>query len=297
MSASIGLSAASEKSREFPAFQNTQSATVPGRGNAFCLRHVGDARHVGDGAVFPVFIWIRNNRIGASQLGARQPIRTSVSETKEAVYRPMHGASRGVEQTIWDPFLKKDKQALDKIRNRATRWVSGVKRYQPASVTKLHHQLKWPTLQQWRKRQRLSGMRKIMNGDVGITKDMLSLEDSDSRTWKKHHHKLKTKSGRTTELKNSFVNCSIPEWNLRRELETERKKTQQLENYKRALENDKRTLQEVAEDKATRINVLEHQLRAERQKYTEQQVEAASAPVAEAASADIFKRQLAAHLP
>ena len=56
-----------------------------------------------------------------------------------------------------------------------------------------------------------------------------------------------------------------------KQLETERKKTQQLENDKRALENDKRTLQEVAEDKATRINVLEHQLRAERQKYTEQQ--------------------------
>ena len=99
MSATIGLSAASEKSREFPAFQNTHSATIPGRGNAFCLRHVGDARHVGDGAVFPVFIWIRNNRIGASQSGARQPIRTSVSETKEAVYRPMRGASRCVEQT------------------------------------------------------------------------------------------------------------------------------------------------------------------------------------------------------
>ena len=55
------------------------------------------------------------------------------------------------------------------------------------------------------------------------------------------------------------------------QLENERKKTRQLENDKRALENDKRTLQEVAEDKATRINVLEHQLRAERQKYAEQQ--------------------------
>ena len=55
------------------------------------------------------------------------------------------------------------------------------------------------------------------------------------------------------------------------QLENERKKTRQLENDKRALENDKRRLQEVAEDKATRINVLEHQLRAERQKYAEQQ--------------------------
>ena len=47
-------------------FQNTHSAAVPGRGNAFCLRHVGDARHVGDGRVYPVFIWTRHNWIGAS---------------------------------------------------------------------------------------------------------------------------------------------------------------------------------------------------------------------------------------
>ena len=67
--------------------------------------------------------------------------------------------------------------------------------------------------------------------------EMLSLEDSDSRTRNKHRHKLKTKSGKTTELKNSFINRSIPEWNL------------------------------------------------------------LPAPVAEAASAYIFKRQLAAHLP
>ena len=30
---------------------------------------------------------------------------------------------------VWDPFLKKDKQALKKIQNRAASWVSGVNRY------------------------------------------------------------------------------------------------------------------------------------------------------------------------
>ena len=47
-------------------FQNTHSAADPGRGNAFCLRHVSDTRHVGDGRVYPVFIWIRYNWIGSS---------------------------------------------------------------------------------------------------------------------------------------------------------------------------------------------------------------------------------------
>ena len=44
--------------------------------------------------------------VDASQLDARQPIRTSVSETKEAVYRPMRGASWDEEQTKWKCYLK-----------------------------------------------------------------------------------------------------------------------------------------------------------------------------------------------
>ena len=71
-----------------------------GRGNAFCLRHVGDARHVGDGGYSPCLFGYVTMWVGASQLDARQPIRTSLSETKEAVYRPMRGASWDEEQTI-----------------------------------------------------------------------------------------------------------------------------------------------------------------------------------------------------
>ena len=54
------------KNREFPVFLKYPQCSSPRRGNAFSLRHVGDARHVGDGRVYPVFIWIRHNWIGAS---------------------------------------------------------------------------------------------------------------------------------------------------------------------------------------------------------------------------------------
>ena len=168
----------------------------------------------------------------------QRTLRQCPQELRELAFSSLVKSCAEYGAVVWDPFLKKDKKAMEKIQNRAARWVSGVKRYQPPSVNKLRHQLKWPTLEQRRKHQWLSFMHKIMNGEVGITKEMLSLEDSpDSRTRKKHCHKLKTKSGRTIELKNSFVNRSIPEWNL------------------------------------------------------------LPAPVAEAASADIFKRQLTAHLP
>ena len=116
---------------------------------------------------------------------------------------------------VLSPLALHKRQALEKIQNRAARWVSGVKRYQLASITNLRHQLKWPTLEQRRKHQRLSSMHKIMNGEAGITKEMLSPEGSDFRTRKKHRLKLvKTQLGRTTELKNSFINRSIPKWKL-----------------------------------------------------------------------------------
>ena len=54
------------KNREFPAFLKYPQCSSPRRENAFSLRHVGDAHHVGDGRVYPVFIWIRHNWIGAS---------------------------------------------------------------------------------------------------------------------------------------------------------------------------------------------------------------------------------------
>ena len=111
MSASIGLSAASEKSREFPAFST-------GRGNAFCLRHVGDARHAGDGGYSPCLFGYVTMWVGASQSDAHQPIRTSVSETKEAVYRPMRGASWDEEQTtLWWNNTTKMYRKVSNIRH------------------------------------------------------------------------------------------------------------------------------------------------------------------------------------
>ena len=49
--------------------------------------------------LFPAFIWIRNNWVGASQSNTHQPIKTSLCETTEDLYRPMHGANWDVEQT------------------------------------------------------------------------------------------------------------------------------------------------------------------------------------------------------
>ena len=76
-------------------FENTHSATVSGNRNAYYLRHIGEARHVGEGKVFPVFIWICHNWVDTSQSDAHEPIRTSFRETIMTI----RGASWNVEQT------------------------------------------------------------------------------------------------------------------------------------------------------------------------------------------------------
>ena len=71
----------------------------------------------------------------------QRTLRQCPQELRELAYISLVRSCAEYGAVVWDPFLKKDNQALEKIQNRAARWVSGVKRYQPASITKLHHQL------------------------------------------------------------------------------------------------------------------------------------------------------------
>ena len=76
---------------------------ISGRGPKHCSGSKFQCRprpgHVGDGGYSPCLFGYVTMWVGASQSDAHQPIRTSVSETKEAVYRPMRGASWDEEQT------------------------------------------------------------------------------------------------------------------------------------------------------------------------------------------------------
>ena len=167
--------------------------------NSVILQHVDSAKYLGikihKSLQFSEHINATAKKCSQRLGFLQRTLRQCPQEPIELAYISLVRSSAEHGAVAWDPFLKKDKQALEKIQNRATRWVSGDKRYQPASITKLRHQLKWLTLKQWRKHRRLSFMHKIMNGEVGITEEMLSLEDSDSRTWKKHRLKLKTSQG------------------------------------------------------------------------------------------------------
>ena len=114
---------------------------------------------------------------------------------------------------IWDPYLAKDIKALERIQNCAIRWVSGNGPREPTSISQLRQDLKWPTLEKRRQNIRLTYMYKIIHEDIAVHPEHLGMQQSDSRTRAKHKYKMRELPARTDDLKHSFVNRTIPQWN------------------------------------------------------------------------------------
>ena len=104
--------------------------------------------------------------------------------------------------------------ALQKIQNRAVHCVRGKSPREWVSVSQLARDLKWQTLERSRKSQRLSLMYNIEHGEVSVTPYLLWLQRADSSTGASHHHKSCEWTGSIKEMRHSFVNKTIREWNL-----------------------------------------------------------------------------------
>ena len=76
---------------------------------------------------------------------------------------------------MWDTYLAKDKYVMERIQNRAVRWVCGVRPTERVSITKLRNDLQWPTLETRRQDIRLTYLYKVINREVVVTLDQLGL--------------------------------------------------------------------------------------------------------------------------
>jgi hypothetical protein len=86
---------------------------------------------------------------------------------KEKAYKSLVRPTLEYACTTWDPYLKEDKTRIEMVQRRGARYL--VNRYHNASsVTSMLEELKWPTLEERRKRARLILMYKIVNGLVKI---------------------------------------------------------------------------------------------------------------------------------
>ena len=160
--------------------------------------------------VSPYFL---NHWRSRSTLGfLRRNLRKCPAQLKERAYIAFVRSTLDYASPIWDPFLKRDINNLEKMNRRAARFVTGD--YHPiSSVSSMLHSLGWSDLKDRRRDTRLALLFKMVNGDVAVAADDLQLEPADRRTRSNHRHKYKHKGASTPELQNFFHYRTISEWN------------------------------------------------------------------------------------
>ena len=113
---------------------------------------------------------------------------------------------------IWDPHLKKDIHALERVNRRAARYVIG-DHHRLSSVSGMLQSLGWSTLEDRRREARLTLFYKIVKGEMAVSSEDIHLETADRRTRSTHKFKFKTKSASTSNLSNFVTHKTIKDWN------------------------------------------------------------------------------------
>lgn len=113
---------------------------------------------------------------------------------------------------IWDPYLRKDCDQLERVQRRAARFTCGDYRSR-ASVSDMLTKLGWRNLEDRRRDLRLALLYKVVHSHVAVTAESLDLIKADSRTRANHPHKLKLPRARTRNLSNFITYKSISDWN------------------------------------------------------------------------------------
>ena len=69
---------------------------------------------------------------------------------------------------IWDPHEKTKTALLERVQNRAARWARRERGREAATVSSLHKILGWTTLEERRRRQRLTLVWRVLKGELDV---------------------------------------------------------------------------------------------------------------------------------
>ena len=152
------------------------------------------------------------NRANSTIGFLRRNLRSCPEQLKSTAYIALVRSTLEYCSPIWDPYLKKDITAVEKVQRRAARFVKHKYRWDAGSVSDMISDLGWASLEDRRKMARMTLVYKIVNGLVAVPVDT-SLTPADSRTRAAHSKKFKLIATKTQQYKHSFYPRSIPEWN------------------------------------------------------------------------------------
>ena len=127
------------------------------------------------------------------------------SRVKEATYLTMVRPQLEYTSDVWDPHYVGDIMELEKVQQRAARWV--LNDYgRSSSVSSMLNQLSWPTLQSRRKLSRLHIVQSILSSTISVNSSVLFIS-----TYHPLHYILPCSS--TTAHQNSYFSRTISDWN------------------------------------------------------------------------------------
>ena len=103
----------------------------------------------------------------------RQTLFSCPKNVKEAAYKQMVRPILENGSSVWDPYTDKPQEELEKVQNRAARFVTRNYVYETGSMTGFLGQLKWESLKKKRKDNRLNLLYKGLKGKARIPTDDL----------------------------------------------------------------------------------------------------------------------------
>ena len=146
----------------------------------------------------------------------RRNIKTNNKRLKEHAYNAFVRPILEYASPVWDPYYTDDIQALEKVQNRAARWVTS--RFRRTSrVTEILDTLKWPTLEERRRKMRLETFFKYNKGLINIESQHLPVKKSPNKlkatTRSTHTEVYKDHTYRRLYRQKAFFPRTIVEWN------------------------------------------------------------------------------------
>ena len=130
---------------------------------------------------------------------------------KEIVYTSLVRLKLGYASAAWDPFLKKDISALERVQRKAALFCSqNYDRY--ASVTDMIKDLGWATLETRRRQSRLTLMYKLTHGLIDIDTRKYLIHHSEGRTRGSYQFKFRvphTNTALGTAMYKRYINSII----------------------------------------------------------------------------------------
>ena len=131
-------------------------------------------------------------------------------KVEESAYKGLVRPILEYSSSVWDPYHKKYIEQLEMVQRRAARYALG-RYHNTSSVTDMLKELQWETLEERRRKARLTMFYKILLCIVAIPLPVVVVQKPRPRPG--YPHQFMIPYCRTEAYKNSFFPNTISHWN------------------------------------------------------------------------------------